>query len=136
MEVNKRRNKLPHRVIVKAPGLLPMLYKPGEICGELEIADSTLRDWFQTEAPHQRDERGRIWVNGQAFARWVQQHGKPKTAHKLLNEGEAFCFHCKRVSRLLDPRVEAVRGKLVVFKGTCEFCGGSINRGARRDRAQ
>ena len=35
MEEKSRRTKLPHTVIVKAPGLLPMLYTPREICEEL-----------------------------------------------------------------------------------------------------
>jgi len=47
MEVNRRRTKLPHAVIIKAPGLLPMLYTPREICEELGVAESTLRDWLQ-----------------------------------------------------------------------------------------
>jgi hypothetical protein len=40
---------LPHTVIVRAPGLLPMLYRPAELADDLEIPESTLRDWLVYE---------------------------------------------------------------------------------------
>jgi len=89
MEEKSRRTRLPHTVIVKAPGLLPMLYTPREICEELGIAESTLRDWLQTDVPHQRDNRNWIWINGESFASWVDGQRKPKTSSKL-NEDEAL----------------------------------------------
>ena len=52
MEVSNHRTKLPHNVIIKAPGLLPMLYTLREIWEELDIAESTLRDWLQLDVPH------------------------------------------------------------------------------------
>jgi Tfp pilus assembly protein PilV len=40
------RFKIPHLVIVKAPGLLPMQYTAQELAEELSISESTLRDWL------------------------------------------------------------------------------------------
>ena len=133
MEEKSRRTKLPHTVIVKAPGLLPMLYTPREICEELDIAESTLRDWLQTSVPHQRDNRNRIWINGESFASWVDEQRKPKTVSKL-NEDEAYCMHCHQVSKLISPQIHPIKGNLVLIKGTCTICGNIINRGAHRDR--
>ena len=133
MEVRNHRTKLPHNVIIKAPGLLPMLYTPREICEELDIAESTLRDWLQTDVPHQRDNRNRIWINGQEFARWVNNQRKPKVTNKL-NEDEAYCLRCNQVSKLLSPQIQPIKGNLVLIKGTCANCGAVINRGAHRDR--
>jgi len=133
MEVRIHRTKLPHNVIIKAPGLLPMLYTPREICEELDIAESTLRDWLQIDVPHQRDNRNRIWINGEEFARWVNNQRKPKVTNKL-NEDEAYCLRCNQVSKLLSPQVQPIKGNLVLIKGTCANCGAVINRGAHRDR--
>ena len=134
MEVRNHRTKLPHNVIIKAPGLLPMLYTPREICEELDIAESTLRDWLQIDVPHQRDNRNRIWINGEEFARWVNNQRKPKVTNKL-NEDEAYCLRCNQVSKLLSPQIQPIKGNLVLIKGTCSNCGAVINRGAHRDRA-
>jgi hypothetical protein len=133
MEVRIHRTKLPHNVIIKAPGLLPMLYTPREICEELDIAESTLRDWLKIDVPHQRDNRNRIWINGEEFARWVNNQRKPKEMKKL-NEDEAYCLRCNRVSKLLSPQIQPIKGNLVLIKGTCATCGTVINRGAHRDR--
>ena len=133
MEVRIHRTKLPHNVIIKAPGLLPMLYTPREICEELNIAESTLRDWLQIDVPHQRDNRNRIWINGEEFARWVNNQRKPKVTNKL-NEDEAYCLRCNQVSKLLSPQIQPIKGNLVLIKGTCANCGAVINRGAHRDR--
>lgn len=133
MEVRIHRTKLPHNVIIKAPGLLPMLYTPREICEELDIAESTLRDWLQIGVPHQRDNRNRIWLNGEEFARWVNNQRKPKVTNKL-DEDEAYCLRCNQVSKLLSPQIQPIRGNLVLIKGTCANCGAVINRGAHRDR--
>ena len=133
MEVRIHRTKLPHNVIIKAPGLLPMLYTPREICEELDIAESTLRDWLQIDVPHQRDNRNRIWINGEEFARWVNNQRKPKVTNKL-NEDEAYCLRCNQVTKLLSPQIQPIKGNLVLIKGTCANCGAVINRGAHRDR--
>lgn len=133
MEVRTHRTKLPHNVIIKAPGLLPMLYTPREICEELDIAESTLRDWLQIDVPHQRDNRNRIWINGEEFARWVNNQRKPKVINKL-KEDEAYCLRCNQVSKLLSPQIQPIKGNLVLIKGTCANCGAVINRGAHRDR--
>jgi hypothetical protein len=120
--------KLPHHVIVKAPGLLPMLYKASELADEIQIPERTLRDWLEAGAPFQRDSSNRIWVNGQEFKQWVQEKRKPKRTFKLL-DNQAYCLHCKTAVELLNPERHAIKGKLVNIKGVCPQCGCTINRG-------
>ena len=74
--------RLPHFVIVKSSGLLPMLYKIQELSQELKIPDRTLRDWLTKGAPHLRDERGHLWVNGQEFACWISSQRKLKIKNR------------------------------------------------------
>ena len=124
--------KLPHHVIVRSPGLLPMLYKVSELANELGIPDRTLRDWLNTGAPHQRDRRGHLWVNGQEFAQWVEKQRIKKSPDKLA-DNEAYCLRCRQPVVLIDPKFIPIRGKLINIKGYCPQCGNVINRGGRRD---
>jgi hypothetical protein len=133
MQAKTRRNKLPQLVIVRSPGLLPMLYSLRELCEELGISDSTLRDWLQAGAPHQRDGRDHLWVNGESFSAWVKAQQKPRT-HRKLEAGEGFCMHCNQITQLISPEVRHIKGKLIHIKGKCPQGGHIINRGDRYDR--
>jgi hypothetical protein len=125
--------KLPHAVIVRAPGLLPMLYTCRELAEELELPDSTLRDWLAAGAPHTRDDRQHIWINGEDFGAWVKAQRQPRTRQKLL-EDEAYCLHCKGVIKLVSPVPQLIKGKLTHPRGQCPACGHTIIRGGRYDR--
>lgn len=122
--------KLPHAVIVKSPGLLPMLYTVRELSVALDVPERTLRDWLEAGAPHQRDGRKHIWINGTDFSQWVQGQRKPKRSVKLL-DNQAYCLRCKAVVELIDPEHRAFKGRLIHIKGACPQCGCVINRGAR-----
>ncbi len=47
--------KIPRLAIVRAPGLLSMLYTPSELGKELGIPVSTIRDWIARDVPHERE---------------------------------------------------------------------------------
>ena len=128
--------KIPHLVIVKAPGLLPMQYTVRELSEELHIPDSTLRDWFLHGAPYSRDEYNHLWVNGQQFAAWIerQRKARKRQASRSLKAGEGFCLHCNQIILISDPIVQPFKGKLYHIKGKCPRCGGTINRGGRYGR--
>ncbi len=125
---------LPHQVIVKAPGLLPMLYKVSELASDLEIPERTLRDWLDTGAPHHRDEKSHLWVNGQMFAKWVQENRKQKRPASLADH-QAYCLRCKKVVELIEPQVIHIKGKLINIQGSCPDCSCTINRGGRDGKA-
>lgn len=129
------RFKIPHAVIVKAPGLLPMQYTAHEIAEELKIPESTLRDWFLRGAPHFRDDHNHIWVNGQRFSAWVEEQRKSNhRSPRKLKEGEGYCMRCNRIVEMLDPIIRHIKGKLYHTKGQCPACGCTINRGGRHGR--
>ena len=126
------RTKLPHAVIVKSPGLLPMLYTVRELADELSMPERTLRDWLHHGAPHIRDRLGHIWVDGRAFMALVANQRK-KATHARLQPGEGYCMNCNRTVIMLHPIRRPSSGKLVYIQGVCPYCDGIVSRGARRD---
>ena len=134
MATSHSRIRLTHSVIVKAPGLLPMLYLPAELAGELGMPARTLYDWLKTGAPHTQDAQGNLWIDGRDFAGWVSANRKPHTVREKLQDDQAYCLRCKQAVTLIDPRREQVKGKLILIKGRCPRCGAGINRGGRSDR--
>ncbi len=135
MQRNPKNIKLPQQVVVKSPGLLPMLYKVRELSEELSVPEKTLRYWLEIGAPHQRDERGHVWINGMDFAEWIQTKAVRKQKEKRMEDDEAYCVHCKRVVKLWDPQIVPIRGKLIHIRGKCEYCGHTILRGGRLDQS-
>lgn len=125
-----RRVRIPHYAIVKAPGLLCMLYTVSELSTLLRVPDRTLRDWLSMGAPHTRDARGHLWINGIEFATWIKSQRKPQRTRKL-ERNQAYCLRCNQVVEMIDPKVFRIKGKLVHVRGKCPVCGCTINRGDR-----
>jgi hypothetical protein len=122
--------KLPHNTIVKAPFLLPMLYKVREMAEDLHMPERTLRDWLERGAPHERDANRQIWINGEKFAAWVAANRKKRKKAKLKDD-QAYCFRCKKIEKLVNPQIVPIKGQLIHIKGKCPVCGCTINRGGR-----
>jgi hypothetical protein len=130
--VAQRPPKLSHSIIVRAPGLLPMLYSPPELEAELGLPARYIRDWLEIHAiPHHRDANGFIWINGREFAAWVV---RVRAARRLkttpLAVGQAFCLRCRRAVDLVDPTTMQ-RGKVRYWCGVCPHCGLALRRGER-----
>jgi hypothetical protein len=119
----------PRIAIIKAPGLLPMLYTPSELAEELGLTAPTIRDWLKLGLPHERDERGYIWINGRSFAAWLDRARRAAQAGPLA-EDEAYCVGCRRAVKLNDPICREY-GKRRVLTGICPACGRMVNRGLR-----
>ena len=120
--------KLPHAVIVKPPGLRPMLYTMRELAEELGLPERTLRNWLDAGAPYQWDWRRHIWISGNAFREWVQAQREPERAGKL-QDSQAYCLRCKTTVELVAPEHKPIKGILVHIKGACPQCGCVIIRG-------
>jgi hypothetical protein len=132
IDSNRQRSarfKVPHSVIVRAPGLLPMLYTPTELEQELSVPARTIREWLDRGLPHQRDGRGHIWIDGRRFADWVKALHESKPG-KIMGDDEAYCVRCRRPVKWLDP-IRDQRGKQVWWRGVCPKCGGAICRGGQ-----
>ena len=122
--------RISRNVIIKAPGLLPMLYTPREIAEDLDIPETTLRDWLTHGAPHSRDEWNHIWINGEQFATWVDSHRKARNkSSQKLKDGEGFCLRCNEIVKIQNAEIHPVKGKLYHLRGKCPKCGGIVNRG-------
>ena len=140
--VNKNRHcadsvaglKFPHTLIVRAPGLLPMLYRPAELAQDLGVPASTLRDWLALGGPHQRDDHGHVWINGREFAKWVEAARRSRT-RRPMNADEAYCFRCQQPVKLVEPHT-TYRGKQKFLSSTCPNCGGTINRGSHNGQSK
>jgi len=107
-----------------------MLYTPREIAEDLDIPETTLRDWLNHGAPHSRDKSNHIWIDGKQFAAWVdsQRNARKKPTHPL-QVGEGFCMRCNTIVKIQNPEIRAVKGHLSHLKGKCPNCGGIVNRG-------
>lgn len=125
--------RLPHSVIVRAPGLLPMWYTPGELEHDLCVPARTVRDWLNKGLPHQRDGRGHIWIDGRQLAAWVASVRQSRSTQRL-DADEAFCVTCRRPVKWLNP-TRGSRGKLWLLNGTCPDCGKPIFRGVSRGQS-
>ena len=123
------RFKLPHTVIVRAPGLLPMLYTPGELEQELGVPARAIRDWLDRGLAHQRDERGHIWLDGRQVAAWVKTVTRSKAASRLQAD-EAYCLRCRQPVKWLNPTRDQ-RGRQIWWRGVCPQCGSAICRGGQ-----
>lgn len=127
--------KLPHSVIVKSTGLLPMFYTVRELAEEIAIPERTLRDWLSHRAPHTRDHLSHIWIEGRAFAGWVQSLRKKSNGTRLKKD-EGYCMTCNRVIVMRNPAHNPSTTRLVYIQGTCPVCNGKVTRGAWNDSAQ
>jgi hypothetical protein len=126
--------KIPHTVIVRAPGLLPMLYKASELSDELDIPERTLRDWLASGAPHEKDEKSHIWINGELFAGWITEQRANKRSLKLT-EGEAYCFGCNEAVSISGQEEIPIKGKLIHIRGICPVCGTQVQRGGKNGKS-
>ena len=123
------KHRLPHTVVVRAPGLLPMLYSPTELAEELHIPVHIVREWLNKGLLYRRDA---ATMSGLTVARWLpgwQQHVMARP-YQPLQPDEAFCVNCQRPVKLENP-TRTPQGKHLRLSGTCPECGKSIHRGAR-----
>ncbi len=125
--------KLPHAVIVRAPGLLPMLYSPSEIEEELGIDARAVREWITRGLLHERDERGHIWINGRQLAEWVKANADLRK-QPALQTGEAYCLRCNTAVNMLDS-IRLHQGKRTFLQGVCPVCGTQIYRGIKHGQS-
>jgi len=120
----------PRQAVIRAPGLLPMLYTPSELAEALGLTAPTIRDWLGRGLPHERDDGGRLWINGRACAAWLEQARRPAQPRPMA-AGEAYCFRCRRPVKPENP-VCRINGKVTRWSGLCPACGTAVHRGARR----
>lgn len=121
------RVKIPHCTIVRAPGLLNMMYRGLEICEKLQVTPPTIQTWIKHSMPCQQDKRGHLWIIGSELADWVEVMRKPK-AKRPMPDNQACCLTCRERVDWVDIVVEQGVGKQVRRRGVCPHCGHEIFR--------
>jgi hypothetical protein len=66
-----KRARIPQTVLIRAPGLLPMMYRARELAEVLGVTPQLVIRWTKLGAPSVRDRRGHIWILGRDFAAWL-----------------------------------------------------------------
>lgn len=129
-----RQPLLKHCHIVKLGRLLDMMYKPSEIAEEIGvIADTVVRGYLPAGLPHERDERGNIWIHGPAFIAWAKETITKKRSQRAgLPDGYAWCMKCNQPVPIQAPHVRTVNRYLELMQGTCPACGKTVNRARAR----
>ena len=130
----ERKPLFKHAQIVRLPRLLDMLYKPAEIADELNVSpDTVYRSYLPAGAPHERDEKGLIWVHGTTFRQWAKDLiAKKKKKRVPLPEGKAWCVRCKKPVDLINPKPKVVNRYLEILQASCPHCKGIVNRARSR----
>ncbi len=118
-----------HDVIVRAPGLLPMLYTTTELAAELHIEPWQLREWISAGMPHQYDPQQHIFIDGHQFAAWVISRRNAQRGPTLAGD-EGFCLTCRKAVKMVDPQA-MVQGKRKLLKAVCPDCQSPVFRGVK-----
>jgi len=123
--------RIPHRAVQKAMGLLHMEYTVSELSVELGVPNRTIRDWLMKfGAPHRRDSKRHIFIEGEGFAQWLETHSK-KQAQVKLNDNEAYCLNCRKGVEMNNPIKRPLHGKLAIKYADCPDCGKPVAKGTR-----
>ncbi len=126
---SKRVLAIPHSVIVRAPGLLPMYYTTSELALEVGVEASRIVRWAKAGAPHRRDGRNHIWISGREFAAWVEETRAAEVGQPM-QPGEGYCMRCRAPVEMDGPVLREKQGRKWI-SGTCPRCGARVNRGVR-----
>jgi hypothetical protein len=112
-----------------------MRYMVSELADEIGVSEDTIyKTLIPAGCPHERDEKGHIWIIGTDFAVWARadsstgRTGIGTTERSKLPEGHARCFRCGVVRPMNVSEVTAVSPYVEVVKGTCVECGAKVNR--------
>lgn len=113
--------------------LLDMMYKPSELAEEVGFTvRQVYRVYVPVGCPHERDQSGRLWINGKAFREWALEVYKKRD----LAADETYCLGCRSVVKIANP-VQKEKARLVYLLGECPDCGRTVARivtKRRRDR--
>lgn len=109
--------------------LLDMQYKPSEIAQEVGLTTDTIyRSHIPAGAPAEKDKNGNIWINGKAYRQWIEGFVTIRTRTKPMPDNYAYCFTCKEVREIQNPKTKPHKRDVNQVKGRCPVCGKSIAR--------
>jgi len=104
--------------------LFDMKYTPSELAAEVGFNSRQIyRVYIPAGCPHQKDQRGRIWINGKDFREWVKEAYKKRK----MGPNQAFCLTCKKPVKMVNPERKS-SGDLVYYLCECPNCGRVLAR--------
>jgi hypothetical protein len=128
-----RKPRLSKLQLSKLGRLLWMQYKPSEVAAEIGVSAHTITHvYIPAGCPHTKDESGRIWIVGTEFAAWAVQTSDRH--HPGMDADQAYCLHCKRAVKMIDPTVRWANRYIQLMAGTCAECGGKVNRASKHQQ--
>ena len=87
--------------------LLDMMYSPSELAKEVGFTvRQVYRVYIPIGCPHERDDKGHLWINGKVFREWA----KDVYQKRKLARNEAFCLTCKKPVKVTNPIEGTSRG--------------------------
>jgi hypothetical protein len=104
-----------------------MEYKPSEIAEELATNSQHILRLVGMGAPARKDTKGRFWIHGATFARWLAdaapKNDRDLKARPRMAENECYCVACRKITTYTAHRRKGtmVYGKCPKGHNTVRF---------------
>jgi hypothetical protein len=129
--MRRGHSEMTREQLIRVGHLLYMRYKPSELAEEIGCnTDSIYRSYIPAGCPHERDDRGFIWIVGTEFRDWARVTFGKQGAK--MQAGQAYCFKCRQSVTIVEPVGKPVNRYLALDTGKCSKCGGTVNRAKGR----
>ncbi len=129
------------RILLHGEKLMNVNYTVAQITEKLDLNPRYIRRALIAKrgAPHIRDSKGHIFINGKKLYEWAQKYVKDQENRKMerppMEKDEFYCVICRK--RVIGRDIfTAEDSKNHFLKGTCPFCGTRINKYLRGDDEQ
>ncbi|MDH5506235.1 MAG: DUF5679 domain-containing protein [Anaerolineae bacterium] len=122
--------------MIRMSKLLYMKYKPLEIANIIGVSvDRFYRTYIPAGCPHERDDRGRIWIVGTHFRSWAEDviAKKKRKNARPMKKDEAWCFKCNGRVKILDPKTIWSNRYIEMLQSDCQVCGTKVNRAKKKN---
>ena len=121
------------RILLHGKKLLNVNYSVRQITEKLGLDPRYIRRALIAKhgAPHFRDSKGHILINGKELYEWAQKYVKEQENHKNkrppMEKNEFYCVTCRK--RVIGQDIfTASDSKNDFLKGICPLCGNRINK--------
>ena len=116
--------------LLRVGHLLHMRYKASEIAEEIGChADTIYRSYIPAGCPHERDERGHVWIVGTAFRDWARSTFGKQGAK--MQTKQAYCLRCRKPVSIVDQSTSLSIVTLHWLRASVQMWG-IVNRAKRK----
>lgn len=112
--------------------LFDMRYTPGELASEIGInVRQFYKVYIPAGCPHERNERGYLWINGKEFREWIAKTYQKK----IIGKNQAYCRTCDKAVDIVKPQKKVIKDT-TYYLCDCPNCGRVISRIIENRRGQ